>query len=674
MALTLSISDGTLTVSLVDAAGFAVSDWTPGAPPPTVQEFTSPLTDGTFLRSISRPNVIERITGRIKGTSHDNLAAQVQDLKTLLRKAERLHTFDPQTTPVYLTDQTTNETGSRKGLIFWGYIEPGADRLKPPFRTGNFWRDVQLILSREPFWRDQAPGTIPSALTFQQADAPATGTEMYVNNCRETATIDRIFTFDDSAASFSADLKASSAFKYFPDPVGVSDILYIGCADPFRDVAFFVGTLRTGTATLVWEYWSGAAWTTLIGGATGEDGTNTFQGTNSSTGRYTVKIRNPTGWALTTVNGRSDFWIRCRISAFTSMPAIPEQSTQVVYVAENPKVTVASTVLNGDVDALLRLFLDSKAVDGSTVTYGIFWLAAGLKTRGLTAFTSHLNFGGANPSGWSVANGTDTSSVADILSPSGNRLACTFAGSQALVRRATITNSTAATVKDWIGSYRVFLRCNQITGSAGDVTVQLRIVLNGASFGVSGVEWQSEQKKLQRVYVSGPTQEVVDFGLVQMPFLSRGRSLSTVNTDSLTQLDFGLYASALSATPDLYLYDLVLLPADEMMIGAEVPTLTGDEEQSIQHDSGLEMDGGLVGYDVQLVSNYTGAPGSRTAIRTVQSWLPTAPPPSFPPDTEGALFFLFGDAGSAPYLSSAGLGAHLQMFAHQRWEQLRGAD
>src|SRR5574341_242365 len=230
MALTLNFSDGTLTVSLINASGFNVTGWTPGSPSPDVQEFTSPLADGSFARAVTYPNVVEKITGKLVGTSHDNLAAQLQDLRTLLRKAQQYHTFDRQTTPVYMSEQATNETGARYALLFWGIVERGHSVLDKSFVQSNRVREVTLTVSREPWMRGTQPGTLPTAFNHTAAEQAA-AIEGYLPSCRETGALTHIYAFDDSLGTFSGNNIASSAFNYFPASPAVNDIAYFGSTD-----------------------------------------------------------------------------------------------------------------------------------------------------------------------------------------------------------------------------------------------------------------------------------------------------------------------------------------------------------------------------------------------------------------------------------------------------------
>jgi len=105
-------------------------------------------------------------------------------------------------------------------------------------------------------------------------------------------------TFVDN--SVEADTAAGVAFTGIVTPV--TDFMYIGKLSQFSEVDFQLDTLGTGTTTIDYEYWNGAAWTDISVGLS--DGTSNQQADGVLT--YTL----PVDWALTTVNGVSAYWIR----------------------------------------------------------------------------------------------------------------------------------------------------------------------------------------------------------------------------------------------------------------------------------------------------------------------------------------------------------------------------
>jgi len=97
----------------------------------------------------------------------------------------------------------------------------------------------------------------------------------------------------------------------------VNDAYYIGALYRFGKVSINVSRVGKGIYTLTWEYWNGSAWTAL---SKVNDGTNNFK----NAGINFVTFKYPLDWAITTVNSISAYYVRARISLFTSMSIQPK--------------------------------------------------------------------------------------------------------------------------------------------------------------------------------------------------------------------------------------------------------------------------------------------------------------------------------------------------------------
>jgi hypothetical protein len=126
----------------------------------------------------------------------------------------------------------------------------------------------------------------------------------------------------DDGGAFT-DYTAASQTQSIPDdlellpaaPV-VNDAFYFGAGVPFGSLTLEVSTRLIGTLTLAWEYWDGATFVPIPGVT---DGTAGF----TLTGAGTVSFAIPGGWASTTINGVAAFYVRARVSAFTSIGQQP---------------------------------------------------------------------------------------------------------------------------------------------------------------------------------------------------------------------------------------------------------------------------------------------------------------------------------------------------------------
>jgi hypothetical protein len=97
--------------------------------------------------------VIETLNLWIKGTSHDNLAAVLQNLDAMIRKAAYYNSA-PDQYAIWLRTQLPNESGERQTLIRAARGELGSDLHSPPVSPGDLIRNYTLILERMPWWED----------------------------------------------------------------------------------------------------------------------------------------------------------------------------------------------------------------------------------------------------------------------------------------------------------------------------------------------------------------------------------------------------------------------------------------------------------------------------------------------------------------------------------------
>lgn len=678
----LFISDGAgHDLNLLDRGGAHVNGWIPkyaelrggGA------YNAAALADGRSLSSAFYENVVEEIPLYIRGADADQIADwqhRWADLQGTLRNyfinASRNYTR------VYIGWREQGQTSIQYAVLKNANVQAQREAFAHQMRgtmEGAVWV-ATLFLEREPFWQSHPPGTLPTnALSLTQTQAPSALVENYLTNTwEETGTI-LIYRFDSSAGTWSGDLAASTSFEYFPNPVGSGDMLYIGMSStvrPYRSIVFHIGTPRVAgdTSTIVYEYWNGAAWA-IMGGAT-IPASDTTDGFRESGQRY-VKILSPNDWVNSSEGPvpTNAFWTRYRITILSGMTTIPAQSTRRVYIPMEPKLTLAAAALQGDVPSLLRFNFNNKGPANSDITaIGLFQVIVGAKSRGLTNFRSHLDAGNM-PTGWTVSVGTDTSGVTDPLSPTNQRKSVTFATDQTLIARLTWQNTNDDVASDFTGVYRAFLRCNQITGSIGDVSVQLQVAMNNLPLNTEGVTYRSTTKRLRRVSTQpDEKQEVVDFGIVNIPLLTNARGLSSATGQTLlsSQINISIYASATSATPDLYLYDLILIPVDEFFLMAEAPDIDGSIFQAIHANNALLIDGGLLQPGAQINNNWRSA---NDQILPGMQWYMNTPLPMLSPDRQTALFFFFTDGGN-PILSTPGQGCMVEIWPHERWLHFRG--
>jgi len=96
----------------------------------------------------------------------------------------------------------------------------------------------------------------------------------------------------------------------------VQDAYYFGSTNKFSGINLTIGTFGVYTATLVWEYYNSttSAWISI---PLLTDNTNGF------TSNGMILFDAPSDWVTVAVNSSTKYWIRCRVSAFTSKTTSP---------------------------------------------------------------------------------------------------------------------------------------------------------------------------------------------------------------------------------------------------------------------------------------------------------------------------------------------------------------
>ena len=103
---------------------------------------------------------------------------------------------------------------------------------------------------------------------------------------------------------------------------------YLGHASLWDWLELRIGTAGNGDWTIVWEYWNGTVWTAL---PDVNDGTSGFE----VSGTRLVTFTRPVDWALITVGGIANlYWIRARISAYTSIVTQPKGTRAFIWIKQ----------------------------------------------------------------------------------------------------------------------------------------------------------------------------------------------------------------------------------------------------------------------------------------------------------------------------------------------------
>jgi len=396
----------------------------------------------------------------------------------------------------------------------------------------------------------------------------------YVVNKQNIANLTHIFV--DDGTVFGSNLLPMSSFpvEFLPASPVVDDAIYFGASStglntgPFSDLLFDIGTGVTfvTTYTITWEYYNGSSWATLnvTDNTAPEDGLAfIIEGVNS------VVWEIPSDWATVSINSVTAYWVRARVSALTSSMTAPSQQNQNISALNLPYQDVASTIVAGDIPAITQLKITNESdLDGPAGSSPDLWdnrILVGLRSydRG-SNFQSYLNLSDEQqPNGIAVSAGTNTAFAADIQTPTGRRMTYNPGGVEAMATRATVTLDTTI-ARDYYGSFHAFLRARRTAGSQTDFDIQLLI-----TSGSGGISFTTESRQLETTTAF----ELLDFGQVKLP-VAGNLNLSELG-DTTT---IAIQASAASGTPDLYLYDLILIPVDEWSIDAVDKTNESDSD------------------------------------------------------------------------------------------------
>lgn len=118
---------------------------------------------------------------------------------------------------------------------------------------------------------------------------------------------------DETTEANNAD---ANDMTLLPATPAVNDAYYFGYAAVWDWLTLNVGTAGAGTWTLTWEYWNGSSWVAL---SAVNDTSNGFR----VSGMNSVKFNRPSDWANRDVDGTTLYWIRGRVTSYSSITTQP---------------------------------------------------------------------------------------------------------------------------------------------------------------------------------------------------------------------------------------------------------------------------------------------------------------------------------------------------------------
>ena len=663
MAQVLRVTDGSTTVNLLNIVNLLFQGWSPAV--------------GT-----SHTNLYERVTDRMAAqvatSDIDGVAAEILKLNNLLRKAWQFHNTEWQTTPVYLESQGTNETNARFSLIFNGRLSGGFSEHDIVNETANRLRSMQLRIEREAGWTSGIPGVYPSPpITLTNSDgAAANPTLVHIANHTDEVLLTHIFNFDDSLAAFSANLITAPAdFDYFAvsgSTPATGDIVYFGSTDAsFHHVVLDIDVSGAGNAVTRWEYYNGSftaltlgtqyALYPLAGGA--------FWTSTTADDVRSIHISNVNDWVKTTINGVNAYWIRSIITSGTFSTS-PHQAIDVVYAQKNNYIEIPSTAIDGDLPPFLLQSFGSIEGDPSLTAPNFTTpsrIIVGARSRGLEKFEANIALASGVQTGFSQTLGTDASNVTtDPDGPKASHVAVSF-GTETLVER--VAQALPDTIASWEGTFRVFLRCQQIGGADGDLSVQVKGVMIPGNIDTAFSTTETVDLQTQDAGL-----ELVDLGSIRLPKTTLVASDATAGAN----VEIQVWARRNTGSSTLELFDVTLMPIDEWTAAYNSPVDTIDAVgSSLGLDANLEVDAGVVKTRILKTFNSDGSLPLANNPPTA-GWELHGQYPMLEPSKQYRFYFIVmhynGAFGTLPFIAPLGSGLTFELRAHNRYKILRGAD
>lgn len=216
------------------------------------------------------------------------------------------------------------------------------------------------------------------------------GVTMLGNDAAYDDQFRNVKTEDNSATSFT-DITSNTNGgagrtnpSLMPATEALNDATYYGHDERFYELNLNLAVAKGGTWTGTWEYYNGSTWASLTDVT---DGTSNY----ATTGAQTVSYSIPDDWAKTTIDSDSRYWIRFRISSFTSSGTTPTMNA----------TTGATCSMGGDIrleDSAVEMISCSLLGMGSIrVRNGAFLKKTTIDAAVTPAKHAALDLGGSDP-------------------------------------------------------------------------------------------------------------------------------------------------------------------------------------------------------------------------------------------------------------------------------------
>jgi hypothetical protein len=488
----------------------------------------------------------------------------------------------------------TNETRSLRssgGVFYAGdngnilkSVDAGSNWAVDDTLPSGYVEDFWFAADSQTYAADNGQILSLAPTTFTPGQEASSTSPVFVANHHTEAQLTHIYN-DDGGAFTSIYPISSFPQTLYPGTAAANDNVYFGCNTALSDTGPFcslvfdlsIGASAATSYAITWEYYNGS-WVTL----TTQDGTSQL----SLVGVNSVSWEVPSDWTTVAVNSITGYWIRARLSALTGAFTNPVQQTRDIYSVVTPFIELASTQALGTVSSLARIRLQNRSDNGgpggsAPQLYANRIMAGIMPVTDHENFRSYLNFADEqNQTGVSIDVTVDTDSASSVVTnlsaPTGRAVFfdAGLATLDALTDRVSIKLATTI-ARDYYGTFRAFLRGKQTGGSAGEVSLRLKVV--SGSGGISSLS------DIQTT-ASTTDHELIEFEeLVILPVSSLFTSDELGDETAIT-----LQIATSASDADFYAYDLFLLPTNLIYIDAKDEANT--TSSAISNGSRLSFD------------------------------------------------------------------------------------
>jgi hypothetical protein len=246
--------------------------------------------------------------------------------------------------------------------------------------------------------------------------------------------------------------------------------------------------------------------------------------------------------------GVTGYWIRCIVVAIGAAPTAPTQANRLLYTVVRPSVDVDELQVIGDISALATISVHDYTGDyhAKSVVLATRSQDRGANFRMYLNASDEQNLGNVS----FVLDPTYPVIAANISSPTGRCARYNPGAGQVGACYWTIYNSPDC---DYVGKYRAYLRVDR-DSAVTDCTVQLYVGAFDSSILYIAYTFESEIKTV----LSGQPNYLIDFGVIDIPGFG-----AVMDSDNIAPVVLLLALANTTANPNLYIYDLILVPVDE---------------------------------------------------------------------------------------------------------------